>query len=232
MTEETFPLRVPRPDNKRLAIFILLFFVVWTVRAVVFTQFDRTLQPDWLRRIWYDELRLLIWVVPVFVYLKKVDRVNPWRFLRLKKAGDNLIQASLVTAAFFSVVVVVEYFVQLRTISRAFSLSLAEWVNLVWWLPFACWCEEVLFRGFIQRKLRFRMRFVSANLLTSVLFVAIHWPGWIVFNGFGLELVSLSVGVFFISLLLGYLLEETDSLWPSVVIHILNNVISGLMAPR
>lgn len=219
-------------ETKRLTIFIVAFFVVWTIRAVVFTQFDRALEPEWLRRIWYDELRLVIWVLPVFFYLEKVDRVQSLRFLRMKTMGRNLAQASLVTALFFSVVIVVEYFVQRRTISQTFSLSLEEWLNRVWWLPFACWCEEVLFRGFIQQKLRFHRRFVSANLLTSVLFVAIHWPGWIVFNGFGMHLASLSVGVFFISLLLGYLLEETRSLWPSVIVHILNNVISMLMAPR
>lgn len=226
---------LPQPsdsETKRLAIFIGLFFAVWTIRAVVFTQFDRAFQPDWLRRLWYDEIRLLVWVVPVFIYLAKVDRVRPLRFLRLKTAGENLFQASLVTALFFSVVIAFEYFVENRTIGRAFDLSLEEWINLVWWLPFACWCEEVLFRGFIQQKLRLKMNFVGANLLTSVLFVAIHWPGWIMFNGFGASLVTLSAGVFFISLLLGYLLEETRSLWPCVAAHVLNNVIAGLMAPR
>jgi len=39
--------------------------------------------------------------------------------------------------------------------------------------------EEIPYRGFMLQKLAERLGFWRANLITSLLFLAIHLPGWI-----------------------------------------------------
>jgi len=48
-------------------------------------------------------------------------------------------------------------------------------------------------------------------------------------HGRGFGLLATSVSIFGIGLLLGYLVRRTNSLWPSVVTHMLNNFISATM---
>jgi len=89
--------------------------------------------------------------------------------------------------------------------------------------------EEILFRGFILTTLRERLRFVPANLITSLLFTMIHWP-YHLWAGMPLpRLAMLSVSLFIIGYLLGYLVKLTNSLWPSVGAHIANNFLVGFL---
>ena len=89
--------------------------------------------------------------------------------------------------------------------------------------------EEIFYRGFILSELGERMGFWSANLLTSVLFVSIHWPYWIWSVGFNPSMAMISVAIFTLSLFLGYLVKLTDSIWPAVAAHILNNFIASFL---
>lgn len=92
--------------------------------------------------------------------------------------------------------------------------SLALWQPLV---------EEFLFRGFLQGYLartRFGSRSVAgisnANVITSVAFVLIHFinqpPLW-------------ALGVIFPSLLFGYFRDRSCSVWPSLLLHAVFNMI-------
>src|SRR5919199_4487728 len=71
--------RAPRP----FVLFVTLFFAVWTVRATVLYGIDTHIAPDLARRLYDYTLKVILWVVPVIVYLCRVERVPPWRALRL-----------------------------------------------------------------------------------------------------------------------------------------------------
>ena len=76
-------------------------------------------------------------------------------------------------------------------------------------------CEEVLFRGFLQgglvRVLGNARRGVTVSAL---LFAAFHLDPW------------RFAGVFALGLFLGAIVARTGSLWPAVIGHVLNNVVS------
>ncbi len=76
--------------------------------------------------------------------------------------------------------------------------------------------EELLFRGYIQTRLRRRWGPGWAILLTSILFGVMHIDP--VQGTF-----AMGVGFF-----LGYLTERTGSLWPAMVCHTVNNMVSIL----
>ncbi|MGH7196229.1 MAG: lysostaphin resistance A-like protein [Candidatus Saccharimonadales bacterium] len=74
--------------------------------------------------------------------------------------------------------------------------------------------EELLFRGFLYRGLRRRLSFIPATLVTSLLFAVAH--------------AQLNVGldVFALSLVLCYMREKTDSLWPGILLHATKNAVA------
>ena len=86
--------------------------------------------------------------------------------------------------------------------------------------------EEVIFRGFIFQKLRFVYGFWSAAIISTTLFVVIHFPGWYFFS-MQPNLISWllsSVSIFILGLLLVFIMERTGSVWTCCIIHALNNL--------
>jgi membrane protease YdiL (CAAX protease family) len=73
--------------------------------------------------------------------------------------------------------------------------------------------EEIFFRGFLFAGLRKAYPFWVAAWISALIFAAMHLvPG---------AIVSLS----FMGFLLAWLRERTGSLWPSIVLHMINNAI-------
>lgn len=97
--------------------------------------------------------------------------------------------------------------------------------------------EELGWRGFLFPRLRVRMGFAAASLVSGVIWAAWHYPGllWADYNAgtnpiFAMTCFTVSVvGLAFIS---GWLRVRTDSLWPCVVLHASHNLfVEGVFDP-
>jgi len=77
--------------------------------------------------------------------------------------------------------------------------------------------EEMFFRGFLFQGFRQKYGWVSAALLSSVIFAAAH-----------LDLVAL-IPTFILGCLLAYVYHRSNSMWPGVILHVLVNAF-GLCA--
>ncbi len=77
-------------------------------------------------------------------------------------------------------------------------------------------CEEVLFRGFFQKILEKRMHIIAAIVFPAVLFGIIHIFPWVIFQ------ITILGGVF------GLIAWRTDSVYPTILIHAVNNAIAIL----
>ncbi len=64
---------------------------------------------------------------------------------------------------------------------------------------------------------------MSAPVNTPALFVAVHLPGWTFADTSLIGILSSAAFVLLLSLLLGYLLRKTGSLWACVVCHTMSN---------
>jgi membrane protease YdiL (CAAX protease family) len=82
---------------------------------------------------------------------------------------------------------------------------------------FAAFCEELLFRGLVQRTLEIFREPASAIVSSSVLFALVHFNPWS------------SIQILLLGLVLGYVAWKSGSVFPSMIIHGLNNLISLLM---
>ena len=219
------------PRTLYFIFFIILFLVIWTLRATVFYSIDVGFESPVNRKIYSESVKILFWTIPVFLFLIIVDKTNPFQALklstRLRSSGWIVPVAGLI--GYFVTTLVFEYFAHRRSLdlsSGAVGLfgSLAN-VSIT---PFS---EEILFRGFILGKLSEMTSFAKANVITSILFIAIHQPNWLWVNGFQPWIPVVSGGIFILSLLLGWLVRRTNSLYPAIAGHIINNFIAILLKP-
>lgn len=97
----------------------------------------------------------------------------------------------------------------------------------LWALPTVA-IEEMVFRGLLLTELTERFRSGAANVISALLFVAVHWPHWLWMHGFTTTLARDSAGVFFVGLVTGFLAHRTRSIWPGVVWHAANNCLAGV----
>jgi len=82
--------------------------------------------------------------------------------------------------------------------------------------------EETVFRGFVYTGLRGKLKPLWAALLTSVLFASAHLQ-----FGSGKPLLWVAaIDTFSLSLVLCYLRQKTNSLWPGIMLHALKNGIA------
>lgn len=77
---------------------------------------------------------------------------------------------------------------------------------------FAAVAEESLFRGFLQQTLEKHWKDVTrAVLITSLFFAVIHFNPWLV------------IQIYLLGVIMGYLAWRTNSVYPSMVFHGVNN---------
>ena len=73
--------------------------------------------------------------------------------------------------------------------------------------------EEILFRGFLQKSFENSISKTRAVILSSSVFSLMHFSPQI-------------LQIFLLGVLLGYIALRTDSLYPSIVLHMINNAIA------
>lgn len=204
--------------------YLVLFFAVWIVWVLEIYPLLITLGERSLSYALVNSgLRLLIWVLPVFLYLKFIDHVDPVDYLKLKQ---NWKRGILV-----GIVVTVANFL-LNAIAHgipAFDWERVTWNSIIGTSILIGFVEEIPFRGFISQKFQERMTFWPANVVSSSLFLLIHFPGWIALH---LLQVPSVVAVFVIGFLLAVIFHYSRSLWSSIVAHSGNDLISLLIFYR
>jgi len=162
-------------------------------------------------------LRLLIWVLPVLAYLRYIDRVNPFDYLKLK----GHVRRGVVVAVVLTAVNVLGSV--LRFGPPHLSLQRVTWNSVLGTSFFVGFIEEIPYRGFMLQKLAERVNFWAANLITSLLFLAVHLPGWIALHQLRIGRVA---SIFIVSLVLAVAFKLSKSLWAPIVAHSANDFLS------
>jgi membrane protease YdiL (CAAX protease family) len=218
-------MRQSRPTLKPLLVYVGLFFLVWTLRATILYRVDAGIESEAWRHVYSNAIKLVVWVVPVFFYLRRVDGREPFSYLKLNTSPErkSLPRAFVAIVVYFSLVTLVSLFVQGKRVSVNFNgLALAS-------TAVSSLSEEIMFRGFLLNELRERVRFPAANLSAALLFALVHAPNWLWTRGFQTTLLFDLFGVFALACFLGYLLKKTDTLWVCVGAHVLNNFLASLL---
>jgi hypothetical protein len=86
--------------------------------------------------------------------------------------------------------------------------------------------EEVPYRGFILQKFEERCGFWIANLLSSLLFLSMHLPGWISLHLFKVEGV---IFVFIFGVVMAIIFRYGKTLWGPIITHSTNDFLAFLI---
>ncbi|MEZ4701779.1 MAG: type II CAAX endopeptidase family protein [Rhodothermales bacterium] len=170
--------------------------------------------------------------LPTYLILR-LHTSRPWAFVRLRRTTTPTIALSLVGLAVLTPVVW-----WLGSVNEA--IPLPEWIekleqsqvdlieqvlvqdlgvvfSLFVMALTPAFCEELLFRGYVQRQLERQLGVVAGIVIIGVLFGLFHFR----FS----QVIPLSV----IGMYLAYLTWRTGSLWPAIAVHFVNNSFALLM---
>lgn len=221
-----------KPSTKTFIFFFVIFYITWAVRATVFYNLvDLPIQDENVRLVFSNIVKLLLWVIPAVVYVVWLERADPLKALKITTPINKhgLALGAVASLLYFVVVVVSEKFNSGRTLAPLLQASASMWLVKLAQVFFSPIFEEIMFRGFVLPRLGEQMKFLEANLLQAVLFTAMHWPNWITVNGLQIGLVAMSVSILVIGLLLGWVAQRANSIWPSVVVHTINNFLVAFL---
>ena len=163
-------------------------------------------------------LKVALWGIPAYFFLKLVDSANPNDFLLLNRAPQGKwIYISGIFLIAYSLLIHAGK-MQVKSISIFYIVSAIVISPII---------EEIAFRGVVLQKLNQLMGFMISNAATAVLFTLYHIPLWYVRNQ-GVSIMA-SAWVMFSSLCLGCFLHKSKSMWTCIIIHAMQNLLLRVM---
>lgn len=200
--------------------YLIFLYVAWTFAFVygVFPWALNTLGDSALSYAVINIIfRFLICVLPVFLYLKYVDKVNVFEYLQLKQYWKRGVVVGFTAVAIFLLIIIA--IIGMPNLSSAHI----TWNNILSTSILIGFFEEIPFRGFVLKKLQERLSFWLSMIISSILFAGMHVPGWILFNSFTL---FDAVFTFVFGVLMVIILKYSKSLWGPIVAHNLKDFTS------
>lgn len=208
-----------KPHYKLIGYTIWLF-IAWSIYvAIVYPLLPKS--NSILATVLKESFRFAIFVVPLFLILKTW---NPWKDLSAGKLkGSALLYGLLVACVWMAVTLAIAVFGQNRGLTAP---SLYFWFT---GFSFATIVEEFVFRGYVAKQLLANGKSIAV-LVSSLLFVLIHYPGWIILGMLPSVAAFLiaSVSIFLLGLVLGWIFVKFDSVWPCVIVHAGNNLVAAI----
>ncbi len=161
-------------------------------------------------------MKIVLWLLPA-LYIAKIAKIKLVSLKQFEKAlrwgiGSGVILGFVAVAP--------------KLLSQQPILSPAlSWLffNAVLASPIL---EEILFRGAILPVFKQKYSFIMAHLITSILFLGLHIPGWY-FQGVLIGNLKNPMGgalsIFLLSLAFGYVAHKSKTSFGSIIAHVLNN---------
>ena len=192
-----------------------LAWIAWPVPAVprLVAVGEKTLTYAVL----HISIRLLVWVAPVLIYLRYVDGVDPFDYLKLTRRVGRGFVIALVLTIVNLLASIARYGVPHPTLERV------TWNSMIGTSFLIGFIEEIPYRGFMLQKFAERMDFWLANLITSLLFLAVHLPGWLALH---MLRADLAITIFIFGVVMAIVFRYADSLWAPIVAHSTNDFLS------
>ena len=164
-----------------------------------------------------NSIRLAVWVLPVFLYLIYVDGINPVAYLKLKQNWKRGVILGIVLSA-------INFFGSMIRFGVPHpSVQSVTWNSVIGTSILIGFIEEIPYRGFMLQKFSERYGFWMATLISSILFLGIHLPGWISLH---LLKVSSVVSVFVFGLVMAIVFRYGKSLWAPIITHSTNDFMA------
>lgn len=188
------------------------FYALWTFRVLYLPAPQTT---DAVSFILNTGFRILFFLLPIILVILVIYKEPLQKNLGLMRAtlagwlAAFLYSGGLIAYAF---------------ITKTITLPTNPWVLISF--PFAPIIEELVFRGFIFSELQKRVGNWQAVCISSVLFLFIHFPGWLFLAGIhGEQFFEISGQVLIFSFIQGAIRLVAKSVYPNILVHLINNAL-------
>jgi len=167
--------------------------------------------------------------LPVFLFIQSRN-ANLQEIFRLKPISLPVLQATTILSIGITFIVdELDRIIGIILPPPDFYLDLIENVRMenplalfilfLGGVAVAAVVEEMIFRGFLQQHLeRIWKDITKAVLVTALFFAVIHFNLW------------WTIQIYFLGILLGYLAWRTNSVFPSIILHSINNTMAMVSA--
>lgn len=194
--------------------------------------FDKLLSSI-IQIILFSIIPFIFWLV----FNQSKESFFSWIGFKKIKSGHKasaLLMTLLGTAGFMFISILVLYLIKgTKTATSDFSDMGVKAIPaaLVYAFLNTALPEEILFRGFLLKRLQNKLRFPLANTIQSILFGALH--GVMFFTSTGVfKSAVIIIFTAMIAWFMGYVNEKkaNGSLYPSILAHGFSNTISALFS--
>lgn len=203
-----------RKDIRNLFVYFVIFYLTWIIRVIyIGPLFIEKFSSNFVFHALLNEgVRVTVWIIPVFLFLKYVDSVRPTSFLKLNKDIVKKIMTGILVGIIFLVWVFLrDYYIMHKHVN--FYIGIGRWMTVL----VVGFAEEISFRGFLLQKIEGITGFWKANCISALMFMLAHYPSYIYHMNKNMFVEGITV--FIMGLIFGYLLKRTKSLWPSIISH-------------
>lgn len=205
-------------SNKKnyLLMYIVLQYTMFFILYLVFKIESITwMYNTLLGFLLYNFIFISIFIIPPLIYISIVNKCNPLDFIKLKQNMKRGIFIGLIISLILTLIIHLPNLITHKTLSFKVNTYKLLAVLLVGFY------EELPFRGFLLNEFNKYFSFSVSNIVTSILFICIHIPSWLVNGNFDLKTIF---SLFCISIVFGYLYKESDSLWSVIIFHSMYNL--------
>ena len=203
--------------------YLAFFYLSWTFVWVhgIYPWANKTLGSATLAYALVNILfRFLIWVLPVWGYLRWIDRVDVWDYLQLTQSWRRGVAVGLTLS-------VINFIGTLARVGHPdWSHANITWNSVLGTSILVGVFEEIPFRGFILQKLQERFDFATSTAASSLLFVVAHVPGWIMLGSLTASRVAY---IFAFGVIMAIIFKYSRSLWAPIIAHSLNDGLSSVV---
>ena len=166
-------------------------------------------------------IRIGALLIPALIYSWKAYGSEMWTFL-----GFRNVKSGFIWGGSFSLFLILINVLLPMKLGYTFIIptTLTIWINHIIGSPFA---EEILFRSVVFQELSRKTNVWKSTLISSLLFVILHVPKWILLNELGLMmLMKRSAYIFVVGIIFTVLFHKSKSLLGSLIPHSIHNLIS------
>lgn len=170
--------------------------------------------------------RILIFILPLFYIGRKTGYPKAVVFKLHNDVVKNLLIGILAAFIFIAIALPLTQFMQGQRLGIEKISTTPVWAALT----VAILVEEIVFRGYLLNAF-IHFGKTKATLISTLLFLLIHFPGWILLNSHPTiaSWITTSANIFVLGIILGYLYLKFNSLWTCIFVHSANNLVAAIV---